>query len=157
LANSREGQTLTCSSCLDRPMACHWATGSGGFFEGVEVQKRVSKAVPSLGYHHLWLAIPSYCLCLRFLHPRFPWSKQAPPTETKGKLPLEKACLPSLRPRGRPPRPSRRASRPSGARVGPLGSQAGGCPAAAAYVCCSRSTQASSARAEFTLGSHGNL
>jgi hypothetical protein len=34
--------------------------------------------------------------------------------------------FPDLRPRGRPPRPSRRASRPSGARLGPLGSQAGG-------------------------------
>ena len=45
----------------------------------------------------------------------------------KGKLPLEKACLPSLRPRG----------------LGPLGSQAGGWPAAAAYVCSCRSTQAS--------------
>ena len=71
LANSREGQTLTCSSCLGRPMACHWATVSGGSAFGRpgagllrKVQKRVSKAVPSLGYHHLWLAIPSYCLCL---------------------------------------------------------------------------------------------
>ena len=40
---------------------------------------------------------------------------------------LSRACLPSLRPRG----------------LGPLGSQAGGWPAAAAYVCSCRSTQAS--------------
>jgi len=36
----------------------------GSFGKGINPLPKGSKALPPLGYHHLWLAIPSHCLCL---------------------------------------------------------------------------------------------